>query len=343
MKNSFAASMRSLTVFVLACLLGALTLVLVFAQVRFEGSDRSYRAEFTNVSGLSGGNFVRIAGVEVGKVQNISVTRGGTAIVEFAVDDTVILTESTRALVRYDNPIGGRFLELQEGPGGARTLDPGQTIALDQTRPALDLDAVIGGFRPLFRAMDPEQVNQLSTQLIQAFQGQGATISSLLSQTAIFTNTLADRDELIGQVITNLNGVLGSLGGQSDQLASAVDSLSQLTGQLSARRDELSTSIAQSNAASSSIADLLVQARPPLKNTVAQTDRVAAIAVADHEYLDNLLNTLPDAYQRLGRQGLYGDFFNFYLCDLIIKLNGKGGEPVYVKLAGQSTGRCAPK
>jgi phospholipid/cholesterol/gamma-HCH transport system substrate-binding protein len=52
---------------------------------------------------------------------------------------------------------------------------------------------------------------------------------------------------------------------------------------------------------------------------------------------------LPDAYQMLGRQGLYGDFFSFYLCDVLVKLNGKGGEPVYVKLAGQTSGRCTPR
>jgi len=58
---------------------------------------------------------------------------------------------------------------------------------------------VIGGFRPLFRALSPDQVNTLSSELIQAFQGQGATINSLLSETAAFTNTLADRDTLIAR------------------------------------------------------------------------------------------------------------------------------------------------
>jgi phospholipid/cholesterol/gamma-HCH transport system substrate-binding protein len=183
----------------------------------------------------------------------------------------------------------------------------------------------------------------LSSELIQAFQGQGATINSLLSETAAFTNTLADRDTLIGEVIVNLNTVLGTLGGQSDQLAKTVDSLSTLMGGLAARKTDIANSIAYSNAAAATVADLLEQARPPIHNTVVQTDRAAGIAVADHDYLDDLLNTLPDAYQKLGRQGLYGDFFSFYLCDLLLKLPGKGGQPVYVKLAGQSTGRCAPK
>ena len=51
----------------------------------------------------------------------------------------------------------------------------------------------------------------------------------------------------------------------------------------------------------------------------------------------------PDAYQALARQGIYGDFFSFYLCDLVLKTNGKGGQPVYVKVAGQESGRCAPR
>ena len=97
------------------------------------------------------------------------------------------------------------------------------------------------------------------------------------------------------------------------------------------------------NAAAASVADLLTAARQPIKDTVVQTDRFAGQVEADHDYVDDLVKTLPDAYQMLARQGLYGDYFGFYLCDAILKLNGKGGQPVFVKLAGQDTGRCAPE
>jgi phospholipid/cholesterol/gamma-HCH transport system substrate-binding protein len=343
MRQNLKSTVWRLAVFVTVCLMGAFALVLVFAQLRVEGGERTYKAVFSTVSGLAGGNFVRIAGVEVGKVKQITIDHDGNAVVEFAVDDSVVLTDGSKAFVRYDNPIGGRFMELADGPGEARRLPAGATIPIDRTRPALDLDAVIGGFRPLFRALSPDQVNTLSSELIQAFQGQGNTINSLLSQTAAFTNTIADRDTLIGEVIGNLNVVLGTLGGQSDQLAKTVDSLSTLVGGLAARKTDIVNAIGYSNAAASTVADLLQQARPPVHNAVVQTDRAAGIAMADHDYLDDLLNTLPDAYQKLGRQGLYGDFFSFYLCDLLLKLPGKGGQPVYVKVVGQSSGRCTPK
>jgi phospholipid/cholesterol/gamma-HCH transport system substrate-binding protein len=341
MGNVRGAAWR-LGIFLAVCLLGAFVLFTVFGKARFEqGND--YVAEFANVSGLKKGDIVRIAGVEVGTVQKMSVNRDSTVRVEFSADDSVVLTKGSRAAIRYDDLIGNRFLALVEGAGPTTTLKPGGTIPLDRTDPALDLDALIGGFRPLFRALNPDQVNELTGQLIQAFQGEGPTIGSFLDQAAAVTNTLADRDVLIGQVDDNLNVVLGSLGGQSDKFDKAVTSLSELVHGLAQHKTDLSAAVGYVDAGAASFADLFAQTRQPFQKVVHELDRASGIAVADHDYLDNFLNTLPDKYRALNRQAMYGDFFSFYLCDAVLKLNGKGGQPVYVKVAGQSTGRCAPK
>ena len=342
MKENLRGTVVGLGIFLTVCALATFLLISVFAQLRF-GARNTYYAEFTNVTNLRTGKLVRIAGVEVGKVKNISINPDATVQVEFTADKSVTLTEGTRAVLRYDNLFGDRYLALEEGAGGLKTLRPGQTIPLARTAPALDLDALIGGFRPLFRALNPEQVNALSGQLIQAFEGQGPSIGSFLDQAAAVTNTLADRDLLIGQVVGNLDVVLGSLGGQSDRLDKAVTSLSQLIHGLAERKTDISNAVAYTNAAAGSVADLLSQARAPFRKVVQETDRTAGIALADHDYLDNLLNTLPDKYRVMDRQAMYGDFFSFYFCDLVLKLNGKGGQPVYIKVAGQVTGRCAPK
>jgi phospholipid/cholesterol/gamma-HCH transport system substrate-binding protein len=331
-----------IAIFVLACTLGWFLMVAVFGQLRF-GGESTYKAIFSNASGLEAGNFVRIAGVEVGKVKKVEVQDDATVLVEFAANDSVVITEGNRASIRYENLIGDRFLAIEEGAGGTKRLNPGATIPLVLTQPALDLDSLIGGFRPLFNALNPDQVNALTGQLIEAFQGQGATISSFLNQTASLTNTLANRDQLIGDVIVNLNTVLGSLGDQQDQFAKAVDSLSELVKGLEQRKQDITNGVAYANEVAGSVADLLQQARPPLRQVVPEADRLAGNIVADTDYLNNLLDTLPDAYRILNRQGLYGDYFSFYLCDAVLKLNGKGGQPVYVKVAGQSTGRCTPR
>lgn len=342
MKTSLRGAVWRLAIFAVAAALGVFALFAIFSQLRFD-QGKTYGAEFSNISGLEVGQFVRVAGVEVGKVTDIAIQPDNNVLVQFTADDTVVLTEGSRAVIRYDDLIGGRYLALEEGAGATAKLSPGGTIPLANTSPALNLDALIGGFRPLFRALNPDQVNALSGQLIKALQGQGATIGSFLNQTAALTNTLADRDQLIGQVIVNLNTVVGSLGEQSKNVDTAVTSLSDLVGTLASRKEDISNSVAYTNAAATSVADLLDQARAPLKKVIAETDRSSGLVVADKDYMDNLLNTLPEAYQMLGRQGLYGDYFSFYLCDILLKVNGKGGQPVYIKLAGQESGRCAPR
>ena len=342
MRRNLAGLAWRLVAFLVLCAVGTGSLIVIYAQIRFQ-QETTYNAVFNTVSGLKEGNFVRIAGVEVGQVKNITIKDDATALVTFSTDDSVVLTEGSRAAIRYDDLIGGRYLVLEQGPGETKKLPAGGTIPLDRTAPALDLDALIGGFRPLFRALSPDQTNALTGQLIAAFQGEGPTIGSILTQTAALTNTLADRDALIGQVVTNLNTVLGSLGDRSDKFGEAVDSLSQLVHVLEGRNTDISTALGYANAGAASIADLLSQARPPLQKTVEQTDRAATAVLSDYDYFDNLLKTLPDAYRVLNRQALNGDFFSFYLCDIALKLNGKGGQPVYVKIAGQSSGRCTPQ
>ncbi|MBW0012380.1 MCE family protein, partial [Mycobacterium sp.] len=181
-----------LSIFSLVLLVFTVMIVVVFGQMRFDRTY-GYSAEFTSISGLRNGQFVRAAGVEVGKVSSVKlVDHGRRARVEFNVDRAIPLYQSTTAQIRYLDLIGNRYLELKrgEGEGADRVLPPGGFIPVSRTSPALDLDALIGGFKPLFRALDPQKVNTIATALITVFQGQGGTINDILDQTAQLTNQL---------------------------------------------------------------------------------------------------------------------------------------------------------
>ncbi len=209
-------------------------IVVVFGQMRFDRTN-SYAAEFNNVSGLRSGQFVRASGVEIGKVKDIKLVDGGHRVrVEFDVDHSVPLYQSTTAQVRYLNLIGDRYLELKrgEGEGSDRALPAGGFIPLSHTQPALDLDALIGGFKPLFRALDPEKVNNIATAIITVFQGQGGTINDILDQTAQLTSHIAERDEAIGEVVKNLNIVLDTTVKHRKDFDETVDKFEQLVSGL---------------------------------------------------------------------------------------------------------------
>jgi phospholipid/cholesterol/gamma-HCH transport system substrate-binding protein len=332
----------------LVLLLCTVLLVVIFGQLRFERYN-TYSAEFSNGSGLRGGQFVRAGGVEVGKVSKVQLTDNGQrALVTFAVDKSLPLYQSTIAQIRYANLIGDRYVNLDRGTGeGAdRVLPPGGFIPVARTQPALDLDALIGGFKPLFKSLDPEKVNNIATSLVTVFQGQGGTIKDILSQTAQLTSTLADRDQAIGEVITNLNTVLGTVVKHQKEFDSTVVNFETLITGLKNRADPLAGAIADISDASGTLAGLLRDDRPLLQQTVGHLETIQQPFADDPAKLDNLLSEYPAAITLIGRAGgIYGDFFNFYLCDISLKLNGlqPGGPVRTVNITKQPSGRCTPK
>src|SRR6185437_7657609 len=192
-----------LSIFSVVLMIFTVMIIVVFGQMRFDRTN-AYSAEFTNVSGLRAGQFVRASGVEIGKVDTIKLVDGGKrALVKFNVDRSIPLYQSTSAQIRYLDLIGNRYLELKrgQGEGADKVLPPNGFIPVSRTQPALDLDALIGGFKPLFRALDPQKVNTIASALVTVFQGQGGTINDILDQTAQLTSALADRDQAIGEVI----------------------------------------------------------------------------------------------------------------------------------------------
>ncbi len=323
-------------------------LVVVFGQLRFERYN-TYTAEFSNGSGLKSGQFVRAAGVEVGKVADVKLADNGQRVlVKLAVEKSLPVYQSTSAQIRYANLIGERFVNLDRGTGtGAEeVLPPGGFIPLARTQPALDLDALIGGFKPLFKSLDPEKVNNIATSLVTVFQGQGGTVANILSQTAQLTATLADRDRAIGEVITNLNTVLTTVNKHHKDFDQTVNNFEVLITGLKNRANPLAGAIADISDGSGTLASLLAEDRPLLQETLPKLETIQQPFADDPGKLDQLLKEYPPAINMIGRVGgIYGDFFNFYLCDLSLKLNGlqPGGPVRTVRITKQPSGRCTPQ
>lgn len=331
--------------FSLVLLLFTALIIVVFGQMRFDRTT-GYSAIFSNVSGLRAGQFVRASGVEVGKVSNVELVEGGSrAKVDFSVDRSLPLFDESTASVRYLNLIGDRYLELKRGDSDRR-MPAGATIPVERTEPALDLDALIGGFRPLFRALDPEKVNNIAQSIITVLQGQGGTVSDILQQTASLTAALADRDQAIGEVIRNLNTVLETTVRHQQQFDETLVDFERLITGLKNRADPIATSVADISDAAGTVSDLLADNRPLLQDTVGYLEAVQQPLIDQQEQVNDVIAKLPPALKIVARTGgIYGDFFNFYLCDINLKLNGlqPGGPVRTVRVTSQPTGRCAPR
>src|ERR1700758_215737 len=334
--------------FSVVLLLFTAMIIVVFGQMRFDRTN-GYTAEFNNISGLRPGQFVRGSGVEIGKVSAVRLVDGGRrAQVDFSVDRSVPLYQSTTAQVRYLNLIGDRYLELKrgEGEGSDRVLPPGGFIPLSRTSPALDLDALIGGFKPLFRALEPEKVNTIASAIITVFQGQGGTINDILDQTAELTAHIAERDQAIGEVVKNLNIVLDTTVRHRAQFDQTIDNFERLITGLENHADPLAAGTANISNAAGTVAGLLADNRALLHKEINYLQALQQPLIDQSDQLSDLIHKLPTTLNLIGRSiGLYGDWVSFYLCDLTIKWNGlqPGGPVRTVRIWQQPTGRCTPQ
>jgi phospholipid/cholesterol/gamma-HCH transport system substrate-binding protein len=328
------------SVFAVIMLLLTAALLMVFGEYR-GGAKKTYSAVFGDASGLQIGDSVRASGLNVGRVTSVVLQPDKTVVVDFDADPSVALTVGSRVAVRYLNLVGDRYLELVDQRGSTGLLAEGSRIPIDQTVPALDLDVLLGGLKPVIRGLNPEDVNALSASLVQIMQGQGGTMESLFSKTSSFTNALADNEQVMTQLIDNLNAAMSTLAENGDQFASTIERLHQLVGELSDEREPIGTAIDALSSGTTSLADLLAQARPPLTATISELGRLAPNLAAGNDDLDAALMKAPDNYRKLARIGSYGSFLNYYLCGIQIRVSDLQGRTAVFPWIKQETGRCA--
>ncbi|POM27387.1 mce related protein [Actinomadura rubteroloni] len=316
--------MRNLTgpliksaLFIFVTVMATLVLAMSIAQTT-NGTTSKYKARFTDASGLRKGDSVRIAGVQVGRIESITVKDQRIAQVTFTVDKDRTLPASSTATIKYLNLVGQRFVELDRGTGAGGTLAPGATIPVDRTTPALNLTQLFNGFQPLFAAMSPKDVNQLAASLVQVMQGEGGTVENLLSTIGSLTGTIANKDKVIGEVVDNLTTVLETVNNRGDKLTNLITTLRQLVSGLAADRKPIGDAIGALDDLATSTASLLTNGRPALKNDIAQIGRLSKNLDRDKPLVEQFLKTLPEKEATIGRLGSYGSWMNFYLCEAIV-------------------------
>jgi phospholipid/cholesterol/gamma-HCH transport system substrate-binding protein len=279
------------------------------------GARTDYSATFTDASGLLPGDDVRIAGVVVGSVDEVAIVDRRLAKVEFSVAATQPVPASATAAILYKNLIGQRFLSLGQGAGptGAM-LKAGDTIPVGHTRAPLNLTTLFNGFQPLFAALDPQQINALSMEIVQVLQGEGGTVEALLASTSSLTSAIADRDQVIGQVVDNLDQVLQTINARDDELSDLVTSLRQLVSGLNADRQPIGQAISSIGDLTQVTAGLLSDARPDLRSDIAALGDLSNQLDAGGPTIEKYLQTAPGKLNTIARAASYGSWFQFYLC-----------------------------
>jgi len=308
-----AGDLTKLLIFIVVTTLATGILAVTIGNLSFS-SAREYKAVFTDATGLVKGDDIRVAGVKVGTVDDVAVTDRTRALVTFSVDDATRVTGATHATIKYRNLVGQRYVALTQEVGATSRLADGATIPMSHTAPALDLTVLFNGFKPLFQALSPTDINQLSYEIVQVFQGEGGTLESLLGHTASVTKTLADRDQVISALVDNLSEVLDHVADRDTQLNQLITTYRTFVSGLNSDREAILGSLDQISQLSVETASLVKGVRSPLVDDLAELRQVTANIQRNRSELDRALQVMPIKLEKVGRTAIYGSWFNFYLC-----------------------------
>jgi phospholipid/cholesterol/gamma-HCH transport system substrate-binding protein len=312
-----------LLIFIVVTTLATGVLVVTIGNLSFSGGS-NYKAVFADATGVSKGDDIRVAGVKVGTVKSVEITDRTRALITFSVDDSTTVTEATHATIKYRNLVGQRYIALTAEVGSTKRLGDGATIPISRTAPALDLTVLFNGFKPLFQALSPADINQLSYEIVQVFQGEGGTLESLLSHTASVTSTLADRDEVISALIDNLSEVLDHVADRDQQLNQLITTFRTFVSGLNSDREAILGSLEGISELSVQTASLVKGIRSPLVEDIKNLRRLTANIQRNRGELDRALQVLPIKLEKVGRTAIYGSWFNFYLCQFQGKIKLPG-------------------
>jgi phospholipid/cholesterol/gamma-HCH transport system substrate-binding protein len=322
---------------VFAVIAVVMTMLVAGTLLKSGGTDpRTYHAVFRDTNGLVEGDDVRMAGVRVGRIKEREL-RDGLAHVTFTVSGEQTIYAGSRAEVNFLNLIGQRFLDITRGSGDHR-LQPGATIPLARTSPGLDLTALFNAFKPLFDLLRPADVNKLATEITAVLQGQGPTIDDLVSQTAKLTSHLAQRDEAIGRVITNMSVVMQTTAAHREDLTVLIRELGSLTHGLAGDRQQIGTALDSMARLSLAMDDLTRRTRVPLTQDIGQIHTLAGRVNQQTDLLTRGLRGTPRLLDAYARTMSYGSWLNTYICSL--SLRTPDGRTVDGRNIGGNTKAC---
>lgn len=303
-----------------AALSGLLSTVVVASLLNLDlSSSHSYHAMFTDASDLQSGDPVRIAGVQVGRVQAVQLRGANASEVTFKVDASQPVTQATHVDIEFENLFGEHSLSLAQ-QGIAPPLRPGTTIPESRTKPALDLSDLFNGFEPLFQALTPDDINQLTANIIGTFQGQSGSLAALVSQAGTLTNNLADHQQVIDSVVDNLTNLLQVVADHNGEVGQLIDNFDTLAADVAGERGQLSTALGNANGLVTSLANEMGNLQSPFEAVVRSLTSVTGAVDANQAQINGAINELPSTLSTVAKTVQNGAFINSYYCTLAITI-----------------------
>jgi phospholipid/cholesterol/gamma-HCH transport system substrate-binding protein len=302
------------------CLVLLVALAVRIGNISLFTSRHGLSAELSDVTGLTTGDAVDIAGVQVGQVSSITLQRGH-ALVGLDLNNNVSLRQGTDVGLRWHNVIGQKEVYLFPGRDGPK-LKPGATIPLTHDVTDASVNAFLNSFGPFLSAINPKEANAFVENVSGALEGDTAEINQLINNGATVSKTVGDLDNQVGVVIDSLDQVLTAISSRSGDLGSLVDNLQTVAQSLASHNDVLDSVVTNLGQVAGDLASLVGTNRSTLDSTVNNLQAVATDVAGRQQDLAQSLSTLGAGLTPYIQISSYGQWFQI--------------QTVYTCLAGES-------
>lgn len=196
--------------------------------------QQTFTAVLANASGLTTGDPVRVAGIDVGTVTSIRLDHG-VVRTRFTVRRDVPVSRRALAEVKLATILGQHYLKLVPGHvgGSGDRLDDGGTIPLAQTRSAYTIDKFQVDAKGAVTNLDPQALADAVDALTQGIDGDPRANRRALQGIAAVSRTVGSRQEELGRlihstrvvsdVVHDQQGSLMRLLGDADDVAQMIE------------------------------------------------------------------------------------------------------------------------
>jgi phospholipid/cholesterol/gamma-HCH transport system substrate-binding protein len=295
-------------VLVLAALV---TAAFSYDKIPFLKGTSDFSAYFADAGGIKTGSDVRVSGLGVGRVSDITL-QGTKVLVDFTVRDGVELGDRTEAAIKTETVLGTKYLELT--PRGEGSL--GGPIPLERTKSPYDLTDALGDLTTTISGLDTTQLSSSLTTLADTFKDTPPELKLALEGVARFSDTLNTRDAKLRDLLANANKVTAVLAKRSDQIAQLVADANALLAELLSQRQSVDALMGNLTAVSTQLSGLVNDNRTQLKPAVDKLNGVLGILDNRKKELQRTLYLLRRYAMSFGEVLGSGPFFKASLVNL---------------------------
>ncbi|MFF3286000.1 MCE family protein [Streptomyces sp. NPDC003023] len=289
------------------------------------GAGDTYSAAFSEAGGLKPGDEVRIAGVKVGKVEEVDLD-GDHVKVVFKVKGEPEFGTKTGAAIRIKTILGAKYLALQ--PKGSGQLRPDSEIPLERTTPAYDVVQAFSDLTTTSEQVDTAQLAKAMDTISATFEDSPEEVRASIKGLSEISKTVASRDEDLRELLKHANSVTKVLSERSGEFTTMVKDGDALFKEISRRRAAIHALLKSSAALGIQLSGLVRDNEKEIGPALAGLNQVVRMLERNQASLDRSVALLAPFVRVFTNTLGNGRWFDSYVQNLT------AGDPVVPRTGG---------